>query len=225
MVLKLSQKLSLNQIIIQFVFDLSFSQLFVYYSLSKEAIILKSVVIWIPIWMTVFRTGPKTTTQTRVLSSAPNRWHQTAVTQRITQSSKGMSWPESDLWIRYNAKLIQLCGYRRQCWLCLGQEEVDSPLDRHSLRNYWLSPCRCRGTAKWIHNECLQLWIDEKQKLDTSVAVKCSQCNTQYVLVFPPNGRLVDLIVWYENAINNGMNYTIFTQSVPLINSFFLSTV
>ncbi len=85
---------------------------------------------------------------------------------------------------------------RRQCWLCLGQEELDQPLDQSLSTNdskssddsQWLSPCRCRGTAKWIHNECLQLWIDEKQKLDTSVAVKCSQCNTQYVLVFPQNG-------------------------------------
>jgi hypothetical protein len=137
-----------------------------------------------------------------------------------TIDERYVSSPELTSGSDITQKLIQLCGYRRQCWLCLGQEEVDSPLDRHSLRNYWLSPCRCRGTAKWIHNECLQLWIDEKQKLDTSVAVKCSQCNTQYVLVFPPNGRLVDLIVWYENTINNGMYYTIVSQSVPLIAYF-----
>ncbi|CAG2176761.1 unnamed protein product, partial [Oppiella nova] len=102
---------------------------------------------------------------------------------------------------------------RRQCWLCLGQEEVSATADRQSVSSLstdgqlWLSPCRCRGTAKWIHNECLQLWIDEKQKLDTSVAVKCSQCNTQYVLVFPPNGKLIDVILWYESVVNNVSTY------------------
>ncbi|XP_054163661.1 E3 ubiquitin-protein ligase MARCHF5-like [Oppia nitens] len=104
---------------------------------------------------------------------------------------------------------------RRQCWLCLGQEDFDprpsTSLDMNNslLHNHhqWLSPCRCKGTAKWIHNECLQLWIDEKQKLDTNVGVKCAQCGTQYVLMFPPNGKLIDVILWYESLMNNVSTY------------------
>lgn len=77
---------------------------------------------------------------------------------------------------------------RRQCWLCLAQEEVAAD---SRATDRWLSPCRCRGSARWIHDECLQLWIDEKQKLDASVPVTCAQCNTRYVLVFPANGGRV----------------------------------
>ncbi|CAG2123267.1 unnamed protein product, partial [Medioppia subpectinata] len=45
------------------------------------------------------------------------------------------------------------------------------------------------------------MWIDEKQKLDTSVAVKCSQCNTQYVLVFPPNVSTYAMVLCIAGAV------------------------
>jgi E3 ubiquitin-protein ligase MARCH5 len=116
--------------------------------------------------------------------------------------------------------------FRRQCWLCLAHEEEVG----EDLNNCWISPCRCSGTAKWVHNQCLQLWIDEKQRLDSNVVVKCSQCNTKYELVFPPNGIpffkhfiysktiqkfnkiliflgiLVEIILWYESLLNKGIN-------------------
>ena len=44
---------------------------------------------------------------------------------------------------------------------------------------------RCRGTTKWVHQACIQRWVDEKQKGNTSVKVECPQCGTTYVIRFP----------------------------------------
>ena len=44
---------------------------------------------------------------------------------------------------------------------------------------------RCRGTTKWVHQACIQRWIDEKQKGNTSIKVECPQCGSTYVIKFP----------------------------------------
>ena len=36
----------------------------------------------------------------------------------------------------------------KQCRLCWGEED-DGPL---------VQPCACRGSAKWIHQHCLEQW-------------------------------------------------------------------
>ena len=43
----------------------------------------------------------------------------------------------------------------KHCWVCFATDEDD-------FSACWVSPCRCRGTAKWVHQECLQRWVDEK---------------------------------------------------------------
>ena len=43
----------------------------------------------------------------------------------------------------------------RTCWICFGTDE-DVELD-------WVSPCRCSGSTKWVHQRCLQRWINEPQ--------------------------------------------------------------
>lgn len=43
----------------------------------------------------------------------------------------------------------------RQCWVCYVNEE-ELP---HAV---WLRPCRCRGTLRWVHDRCLQRFIDER---------------------------------------------------------------
>jgi E3 ubiquitin-protein ligase MARCH5 len=48
--------------------------------------------------------------------------------------------------------------FSKHCWICcLTDEHEDSSV-------IWLAPCRCRGIAKWVHQECLQRWIDEQQQ-------------------------------------------------------------
>lgn len=84
---------------------------------------------------------------------------------------------------------------KRQCWVCFCTESDDPP------DAVWLSPCQCRGTMKWVHEECLQRWIDEKQERTNSQRVSCSQCKTHYVMCFPPVNYLVKLIEQYDRLL------------------------
>ncbi|XP_037078507.1 E3 ubiquitin-protein ligase MARCHF5-like [Pollicipes pollicipes] len=73
---------------------------------------------------------------------------------------------------------------RRNCWVCFASDEDD----RMAL---WVKPCRCRGTTKWVHQSCLQRWVDEKQQGNAMAPVRCPQCNTEYVILFPQMGPVV----------------------------------
>lgn len=72
--------------------------------------------------------------------------------------------------------------HRRSCWVCFATVEDDYDAK-------WVKPCRCRGTTKWVHQTCLQRWVDEKQKGNSSAEVYCPQCGTRYIIVFPEFGR------------------------------------
>ena len=82
--------------------------------------------------------------------------------------------------------LTCICLYpllcRRSCWVCFATDEDDRSAQ-------WVKPCRCRGTAKWVHQTCLQRWVDEKQKGNSTVKVACPQCNTEYLIFFPKLGK------------------------------------
>lgn len=85
---------------------------------------------------------------------------------------------------------------KRVCWVCLSSELDDFQDD------VWVCPCKCRGTLKWVHEECLQKWIDEQQARRTNFTrVACSQCRTQYVLSFPPNNLFVSLVERYDKFL------------------------
>lgn len=43
----------------------------------------------------------------------------------------------------------------------------------------------CRGATKWVHQLCLQQWIDEKQRGSSSIDVSCPQCQHQYQILYP----------------------------------------
>lgn len=74
--------------------------------------------------------------------------------------------------------------------MCFGSE-VDEP----GLE--WISPCNCRGATKWVHQPCLQQWIDEKQKGSSSVDVCCPQCKFGYQIIYPNSSILLYI---YENT-------------------------
>ncbi|CAF0722576.1 unnamed protein product [Rotaria sp. Silwood1] len=83
----------------------------------------------------------------------------------------------------------------KHCWVCFATDEDD-------FSACWVSPCRCRGTAKWVHQECLQRWVDEKQQGSTGVKVACPQCNTEYIVVYPKQGPLVYTLDLIERILN-----------------------
>lgn len=53
---------------------------------------------------------------------------------------------------------------------------------------------RCRGTTKWVHHVCIQRWVDEKQKGNTSATVECPQCGTPYSIQLPPANFFVSIL-------------------------------
>ncbi|XP_031847175.1 E3 ubiquitin-protein ligase MARCHF5 [Nomia melanderi] len=73
---------------------------------------------------------------------------------------------------------------RRYCWVCFATDEDDATAS-------WVKPCHCRGTTKWVHQGCIQRWVDEKQKGHAGANVACPQCNTEYIIVYPNMGPLV----------------------------------
>lgn len=70
----------------------------------------------------------------------------------------------------------------RHCWVCFATEGDDRSAE-------WVCPCRCKGSTKWIHQACLQRWLDEKQKGNSMGSVNCPQCGTEYRIVFPKLGE------------------------------------
>ncbi|UYV67350.1 hypothetical protein LAZ67_5000312 [Cordylochernes scorpioides] len=79
------------------------------------------------------------------------------------------------------------CCSQKQCWVCFAAEEDD-------LQAEWVQPCQCRGTTKWVHQGCLQRWVDEKQRGNMATKVACPQCNTEYLLIFPPLGAVAYIL-------------------------------
>ncbi|XP_076194904.1 E3 ubiquitin-protein ligase MARCHF5 isoform X2 [Aptenodytes patagonicus] len=66
----------------------------------------------------------------------------------------------------------------KSCWVCFATDEDDRTAE-------WVRPCRCRGSTKWVHQTCLQRWVDEKQRGNSTARVACPQCNAEYLIVFP----------------------------------------
>ncbi|GAA5842084.1 hypothetical protein JCM9279_002782 [Rhodotorula babjevae] len=60
---------------------------------------------------------------------------------------------------------------RRVCRICFGDDDEDDDLGR------LLAPCRCRGTARYVHQECLRSWR-EADKLNSFYL--CGQCGAKY---------------------------------------------
>ncbi|ESO00884.1 hypothetical protein HELRODRAFT_185741 [Helobdella robusta] len=82
----------------------------------------------------------------------------------------------------------------KSCWVCFASEDDDRDAK-------WVCPCRCRGTSRWVHHACLQRWIDEKQRGNSSTKVCCPQCNTEYLIVFPKLNKAVYLMDLVDKAI------------------------
>ncbi|XP_051764469.1 E3 ubiquitin-protein ligase MARCHF5 [Ctenopharyngodon idella] len=83
----------------------------------------------------------------------------------------------------------------KHCWVCFATEKEDRAAE-------WVSPCRCKGCTKWIHQSCLQRWLDEKQKGNSGGAVSCPQCGTEYHIVFPKMGPLVYFLQQVDRALS-----------------------
>ncbi|XP_075216439.1 E3 ubiquitin-protein ligase MARCHF5-like [Lycorma delicatula] len=83
---------------------------------------------------------------------------------------------------------------RRYCWVCFASEDDDTSAT-------WVQPCSCRGSTKWVHQACLQRWVDEKQKGNRTGKVSCPQCNTEYIIILPQMGPLLLILDTVDVAV------------------------
>lgn len=95
---------------------------------------------------------------------------------------------ENAIMVKYQDRVEQgIADEERQCWVCFASEE-DDPVAA------WVHPCLCKGTTKWVHQVCIQRWVDEKQKGNNSTGVSCPQCGSAYSIQFPPSGPVVKVL-------------------------------
>lgn len=82
----------------------------------------------------------------------------------------------------------------RYCWVCFATDEDDELAE-------WVQPCNCTGTIRWVHQSCLQRWVDEKQKGNSMRRVTCPQCQTEYIIVYPSMGYLLELMERFDTMV------------------------
>ncbi|TWW77970.1 E3 ubiquitin-protein ligase MARCH5 [Takifugu flavidus] len=86
-------------------------------------------------------------------------------------------------------------SHQVSCWVCFATDEDDRTAE-------WVRPCRCRGSTKWVHQACLQRWVDEKQRGNSTARVACPQCNAEYLIVFPKLGPVVYVLDLADRLIS-----------------------
>ncbi len=82
-----------------------------------------------------------------------------------------------------------------QCRICLGEEIKD-------LLNPIIAPCKCKGTMKYIHLECLRTWmmqrVEVKERQSTTLiswkSLNCELCKTPYPFAVYFNGHIYELL-------------------------------
>lgn len=82
----------------------------------------------------------------------------------------------------------------RYCWVCFATDEDDELAE-------WVQPCNCTGTIRWVHQACLQRWVDEKQKGNSLRRVTCPQCQTEYIIVYPSMSYLLELMERFDTMV------------------------
>nr|XP_003707540.1 PREDICTED: E3 ubiquitin-protein ligase MARCH5-like isoform X1 [Megachile rotundata]XP_012150557.1 PREDICTED: E3 ubiquitin-protein ligase MARCH5-like isoform X1 [Megachile rotundata] len=106
----------------------------------------------------------------------------------VTDGASSPNQPE------INASTVNSEDDKRYCWVCFATDEDDATAS-------WVKPCHCRGTTKWVHQGCIQRWVDEKQKGRAGAHVACPQCNTEYIIVYPNMGPLVVVLDTIDGII------------------------
>jgi len=68
----------------------------------------------------------------------------------------------------------------RRCWICYAcEEDEDAPDDE------LVNPCGCKGSTKWVHQLCINQWIDEVQGGNASKEIRCPYCKNLFAYEFP----------------------------------------
>jgi hypothetical protein len=65
-----------------------------------------------------------------------------------------------------------------QCRLCLDESPTSDP---------YIIPCQCRGSALYVHRQCLDTW--RSQQPDGDNFIRCRECRFHYVIEVVPQNK------------------------------------
>lgn len=74
-----------------------------------------------------------------------------------------------------------------QCRICL-EEETNKDL--------LISPCKCSGTSKYVHKECLRTW--RYQDINADGFYRCMECNENYILMESENREIIKIFYFWD---------------------------
>lgn len=95
--------------------------------------------------------------------------------------------------VEIQPRLIENGDNEKYCWICHNSQDDLSQ---------WVKPCKCRGTAKWVHQNCLQIWVFEQQEGRIYIRNgNCSQCKTEYVISYPSPPLCITLLAKLERIL------------------------
>ncbi|ORX78062.1 hypothetical protein BCR32DRAFT_270264 [Anaeromyces robustus] len=106
---------------------------------------------------------------------------------------------------------IDICN--RQCWICLQTEYKDeiNPIsgkpDLVDPNEKWLTPCCCKGSTQYVHEECLINWIKLKRETDQKSKLRCPSCQTPYTILIPKKSLLQRLCIYVINKTDSLIKY------------------
>lgn len=88
----------------------------------------------------------------------------------------------------------QTLDEERVCRICLETEATQ--------QNPLCTPCNCKGGSKYIHLECVKLWLDSKKLMFRTNGVRsfywddlqCEVCKAFFLLKMWVDGQLIDLL-------------------------------
>ena len=82
------------------------------------------------------------------------------------------------------------------CRICRGEATSSQPL---------YHPCKCRGSIKYIHQDCLMEWLKHSNKSTE----KCDICNSPYkfkIIYDPAMPQYIPLDLIWKNSTNHIFN-------------------
>ncbi|CAD8060746.1 unnamed protein product [Paramecium sonneborni] len=81
-----------------------------------------------------------------------------------------------------NEQQLQLSKRGKQCRICMADEETSR----------FISPCACKGTLMFVHEECLKLWILQKNGIEDVFKdkIKCELCHYRFRMQMEITNRI-----------------------------------
>lgn len=86
----------------------------------------------------------------------------------------------------------------KHCWVCFGTDD-----DEFEGSKDWVAPCKCRGSTRWVHQICVQRWVDEKLRENTHTKAHCPQCNTDYIIIYNEVNYFVRVLNKLDKTANH----------------------